>query len=311
MISQEKLATEQRITLKTTGHALIDEWNNDWETLNIGEVLRLWNVAAATVSSAKKEALTEQIKSRIGHYLERRMTEWHEEVLEHLEPDMEEMSTVLGEEVERFAVDLNEIRASIVDEEMPELLDVQKQRVRKTIQMLYGVMALDPNQITGSLMSGSWTEFIGRIMSQVIAVSIALTVGTFFAGPAGWITALSVVLIELILVHKVGRHLMLNRVRDRIGSELRAKLVEAAPEIKSEIQQLIASQFETRSDSLRRGMEQEIKEVTAQLENVLATKREDEAAINAEKSRLDAIEENLDGLFKQISHETYGTWAHR
>jgi GTPase SAR1 family protein len=285
---------------------MIDAWNDDWETLNVGEVMRIWNVAAATVSAARKEQLTREVGGRIGHYLERRMEQWEEEVLEHLESDMEEMATALEEEIQDFVVRLDEIQASIVGHQMLELLDMQERRASKTIQMLWGVLAFDPNQVTGSLMGGSWKGFLGRFVSQIVAVNIAIVASSFFTGPPGWIALFAVLLVEGVFMHGWARRSMLNKVRDRIGSELRTKLVDAAPDIKSEIQQSIGSQFETHSDNLLGTLQAEIDQVTAQLDNALANRKVGEAAIDTEKSRLDVIEANLNRGFEQVSHEVYG-----
>ena len=285
---------------------MMDAWNDDWESLNIGEVIRIWNVAAATVSAEKKEELTQEISGRIGNYLAHKMSLWAGEVLEHLESDVEEMSTALEAEVQDFVVKLDEVQASIAGHQMPELLDTQKRRVSKTLQMLFGVWALDPNQITGPLMGGSWKGFFGRIVSQIVAGAIALVTASFFAGPVGWVVFFGVLLAEMLLVHSMGRRSMLNNVRDRIGGELRTKLVEAAPAIKSEIQQSIGSQFAEYSDNLLSALQSEIDQVTSQLNSMLANKQAGEEAVAAERARLDAIEEHLNGLFRQISHEVYG-----
>jgi GTPase SAR1 family protein len=285
---------------------MIDTWNADWETLNIGEMLRLKDVTVATLSSRKKEELTAELGDRIGHYLERKMSDWETEVLQHLEQDMAEMSTALEEEVQDFVVKLDEIRSAIVAHEMPEFLNMDQQRGRKVAQILYGVLAFDSNQITGSLMDGSWKGFFGRIVSQIVAVNIAVITAAFIAGPVGLIVGFSVLITEMLLVHVVGRRSMLSNVRDRIGSELRTKLVDAAPDIKSEIQQSIGSQFETYSDSLLSTLQTEIDQVTAQLNNVLANKQAGEEAVTAERSRLDVVEANLNRGFEQVSHEVYG-----
>ena len=203
------------------GAHMIDDWNNDWKTLDIGEVLRLKDVAFATVSSRKKEALTAELSDRIGHYLERKMSDWTIEILQYLESDMEEMASELEEEVQDFVIKLDEVQASIVGRQMSELLDMDRQRGRKAVQMLYGVLVLDPSQITGPLMSGSWKGFIGRIVSQVIAAITAAIAASFFTGPTGWIVFFGVFLFEALFVHSLGRHSMLNNVRDRVGRELR------------------------------------------------------------------------------------------
>ena len=155
-------------------------------------------------------------------------------------------------------------------------------------------------------MSGSWKGFFLRIVGDMVAVVIAALAVVFFTGPAGWVVGISVLLAEMLLMHAAGRRSMLNNVRDRIGRELRAKLVGSSPAIKLEIRQSIASQFEKRSENLLSTLQAEIDQVTPQLNNVLANKQEGEAAVAAEKSRLDAIDGHLDRLFKQIFHEVYG-----
>ena len=288
------------------GARMIDAWDADWETLDIAEVLRLKDVAVATLSSRKREALTAELGDRIGHYLERKMSDWETEVLQHLEPDMAEMSTKLEEEVQDFVVKLDEIQASIVGHQMSEFLDMDQRRGRKVAQMLYGVLALDPNQITGPLMGGSWKGFIGRMVSQVIAVIVASIAASFFTGPPGWMVFFGVLLVEVIFVHHKGRRAMLNNVRDKVGRELRTKLVASAPEMKVEIRNSIEGQFKNYADELLGTLRAEIEEVTAQLDNALANKREGETAVNAEILRLNMIEANLAGLFEQISREVYG-----
>ena len=134
----------------------ISEWNADWETLDVGEILRLKDVSFATVSPRKKAELTAELSDRIGKYLERKMSDWEAEVLQHLEPDIAEMMTVLEEEVQDFVVKLDEVQDSIVGHQMSEFLDMDQRRGRKVAQMLYGVLVLDSSQITGPLMSGSW-----------------------------------------------------------------------------------------------------------------------------------------------------------
>ena len=302
----QRIGERAAVHFEDYGVRMIGEWNADWETLEIREMLRLWDVAAATFSDARKKELTREVSGRVGHYLERRMEQWEEEVLEHLESDMEEMSTALDEEVQDFVVKLDEVQALIVGDQMPEVLDVQERRVSKTIQILYGVLAFDPNQVTGSLMGGSWKGFFGRMVSEVLAVVIAGVAASFFTGPVGWTVFFGVLIIEGIFLHSVGRRFMLNRVRDKIRDQLRVKFVGAAPEIKSKIQQSIGSQFEEPSGKLLSALQAEIDQVRDQLNSVLAKKQAGEEKIGAERSRLDAVEGHLDGLFEQISREIYG-----
>ena len=115
-----------------------------------------------------------------------------------------------------------------------------------------------------------------------------------------------VLLIEGLFVHGVGRRSMLNKVRDRVGSELRTKLVAAAPEIKIEIRSSIDAQFKNHADKLLEMLQAEIKQITARLDNALADKRKGKEAVGSEMLRLGVIEANLNGLFKQINYETYG-----
>ena len=282
-------------------------WHEDWNSLEMGSLLSLKNVAHAAISKRKRDELAAEMQTRLTGYIHSLMEDWGKKVLEHIQPDINKMLATTEGEVKEFAIQLNQIQRHVAGQRLSDdFVDMDKRRGLKIAQMLGGVLLLDPNQIVGPMLDAGWKPFIVRLVADIVAVIIASILASFFTGPVGWAVFFAALIPELILVHKGDRAFMLNRVRDKIGEQLRNVFVKKSPEFMAEIQANLEQQFTQLSVNLQGTLDSEIATVQHGLDTALETRREGQAAVDAEKARLETIGSLLTAQFEEVSTAVYG-----
>ena len=293
--------------VKPTARFAKPPWHEDWNSLEMGSLLSLKNVVHTAVSKRAREQLAAEMQTRLAGYIQSLMEDWGKKVLERIQPDIDKMLATTEGEVKEFAIQLNQIQRHVAGQRLSDdFVDMDKRRGLKIAQMLGGVLLLDPNQIVGPMLDAGWKPFIVRLVTDIVALIIASVLASFFTGPVGWLVFFAALIPELILVHKGDRAFMLNRVRDKIGDQLRNVFVKKSPEFMAEIQANLEQQFTQLSVNLQGTLDNEIAAVQGGLDIALENRREGQAAVDAEKARLETIGSLLTAQFEELSTAVYG-----
>ena len=246
-------------------------------------------------------------ETRLTGYIHSLMEDWGEKVLEHIQPNIDELLATTEGEVKEFVIQLNQIQRHVAGQQLSDdFVDMDKRRGIKVAQMLFGAWMLDPNQIVGPMLDAGWKPFILRLVANIVAVIIASILASFFTGPVGWVVFFGTLIAELIFVHKGDRAFMLNRVRDKIGDQLRNVFLKKSPEFVAEIQANLEQQFTQLSVNLQGTLDSEIAAVQRGLDAALKKRREGQTAVDADKARLETIGSLLTAQFEELSTAVYG-----
>ena len=92
------------------------------------------------------------------------------------------------------AADENLVEGLNID---PEDLDVTRNdaNAKRILQMILGVLLLDPSQVVGTLYAPDWRSFFRRLIIEIIAAVAAIVL----FGPVGLIAVIGVVIGEFLL----------------------------------------------------------------------------------------------------------------
>ena len=282
-------------------------WYEDWDSLEFGKLLSLKNVAHAAISKAKRDALARGMQERLQGYIESRMEAWQEEVTTHLQPDIDAMIAKTEAKMEDFVLQLDEIQEFVADSRVSdEFVDMDKRRGLKAAQMVLGVAMFDLNQVTGPLLDAGWKPFIVRLVGDIIAAIGAALLASLFTGPLGWVVFFGTLLVGHLLVHKGDRAFMMNRVRDKIGTQFHKAFAERRNEFAKEIQTKLEQQFTTVAENLQVTLDTEIAAAKLNWDAAAEARREGQAAVDKEITRLETIDSLLTAQFEELSMAVYG-----
>ena len=278
-------------------------WYEDWDSLEFGELLSLKNVSHAAIAKGKRAELAEEMQERLAGYIQQRLKAWGEEVTTHLQPDIDAFIAETEGEVEDFVLQLDEIQESIADRRVSdEFVDMDRRRVLKAAQMIFGGAMLDLNQMMGPLLDAGWGAFIMRLVAHATALICAGILAAVIAGPVGW----AALLVEVFLIHKADRKLMLNRVRDKVGTEFHKAFGSRGPEFAAEIRTELEQQFTLIAENLQVMLDTEIAAAKLNWDAAAETRRAGQAAVDKEITRLETIGSLLTVQFEELSRAVYG-----
>ena len=282
-------------------------WYEDWDSLEFGKLLSLKNMSHAAIAKRKRAALAEEMQERLQGYVQQCLKAWGEAVTTHLQPDIDKFIAKTEGEVEDFVLQLDEIQEFIADRQVSdEFVDMDERRGLKVAQMLLGLVMLDANQVTGPLLDAGAKPFIVRLIGDIIAGFLAVFLASFFTGPAGWVVGLGTLLAGHLAVHKGDRRFMMNRVRDKVGTELHKALAARGPEFAKEIRIKLEQQFNTVAENLQLTLNTEIAAAKQSWDAAAETRREGQAKVDEETTRLETIGSLLTAQFEAVSTAVYG-----
>ena len=282
-------------------------WHADWDSLEFDSLLSLKNVGHAALFTQKREELAEEMTTRLERYIGDRTQAWGNELLTHLQPDINAMIAETEAEVEEFTIQLAEIQQHVAGQQLSdEFVDMDKQRGLKVLQMVIGGWRLDPNQIIGPMLDAGWGAFIVRLVADSIAIYLAAILGLSIGGPAGWLTFFGVLATETILVYKGDRAFMMNRVRNKIGKQFAQLFSVQGPGIKAEIQTNLERQFTRFASQLQGTLGNELAAAKLNWDAAAEARREGQAAVDKETTRLETIDSLLTAQFEAVSTAVHG-----
>ena len=309
-------AFAQRIGIRAADHfedyttRMLDEWEDAWETMDVGAVFGEHPVSAA-LSKQHREDQIARLEKVIQSYFATRMSIWESEILGHLESDMEQMAAELEVKTQDFVVRLDRLQASMTHQEMSEFLYVDQGLLNKATEIF--TSGLDSNLISGKLRGLSMRRTVLHSMPPIATFSIGLAIiaaTTPFTAPLFPLVLLPSVPTGLLIPFTfMSRRLpksALNRMRDTIGEAFREALTNSMPTLKADIKTSINERFKVYAKKFLGALHAEIEQVRTQLERTVSKKRAGEVEVTPEISRLDVIAGHLDRLLRQVSHEVYG-----
>ena len=286
-------------------------WYADWDSLKFGELLRWKNVTHAAIAKGKRGALAAEIQERLQGYIRQRLEAWGEEVPTHLQPDIDKFIAKTEAEVEDFVLQLDEIQESIADRKLSdEFVDMDKRRGLKAAQMILGLGMLDANSVTGTALETGGKLLIRNLIRDIVVAATVLNIFGILAGILGMpflvIPSLAPLLAVRLWVQKKDHRFMVNRVRDKIGTELHKAFSEKGPEFAKEIRTKLEQQFTPIAENLQLTLDTEIAAVKQSWDAAAETRREGQAKVDKEIARLETIDTLLTAQFEAVSTAVYG-----
>ena len=278
-------------------------WYEDWDSLEFGEILSLKNVAHAAIAKGKRAELAKEMQERLAGYIQQRLKAWTNELLTRLQPDIDAMIAETEAEVTDFVRRLDELQEFISDRRGVSdefFVNMDERRAAKVAQ-LFHVVPLDINQV-GLPLDAGWRAFIMRLVAHATAPICAGILAAVMAGPVGW----AALLVEVFLIHKADRKLMLNRVRDKVGTEFHKAFGSRGPEFAAEIRTELEQQFTLIAENLQVMLDTEIAAAKLNWDAAAETRRAGQAAVDKEITRLETIGSLLTVQFEELSRAVYG-----
>lgn len=227
-----------------------------------------------------------QVADHLGSWLEQRVGVWQKETLEPmLRRHMAALETELNQQLGDFLTDLENIRSVL----MPGFRVGEGEELTPLSRVMGAVSGLLVGGLGGAL------EGAGYGFSHMLGAAgyhLALTLGLLVAG-AG-----TPVILGASLVLGVARSLYagssaVERIRERVVEEVSAGLRQDLPRLNSEIEQHMSPPFTELKELLSRRMEGMVEELEASIRQILEEKAAGEAAIAAERKRLEGERERL------------------
>ena len=278
-------------------------WYADWDSLEFGELLSFKNVAHAAIAKGKRDALAEEMQERLQGYIQQRLEAWGEEVITHLQADIDAFIAETEGEVEDFVLQLDEIQEFIADRRGVSdefFVGADERRAAKVAQILLVVLIFNPNcQVTGPLLDAGWKSFIVHLVADEIAIIAAYL-------SLSWPVFFIRLIVEIILGHKGDRRFTMNRVRGKIGKEFTRVFAAKAPGIKAKIQTNLERQFTQLASQCQGVLSNELAAAKQSWDAAAETRRERQATVEKKITQLETIETLLTAQFEAVSMAVYG-----
>jgi hypothetical protein len=251
--------------------------------------------ATALLAAAARRESREQLASAIGeqiqHYLRVKFAEWTERVPAAVRPDVEMMVAELEAQVDEFQIELDEIAGAFAGSSRRDR--GQGERPGERIMQLALTLS-DIGEMTEELFDpGDWTNLIGRMAQQAVAV---LVVGTLVTG-GNFLIAL--VLVEAFHLGLRGSELK-RRLREMLGDRLHQSLQEQVAERRPFIHESVERRFHDLARSLTEVIQGEIDEVRAEQERIVRQKSATHFSMERESERLHALSGRLSSLLEEL-----------
>ncbi len=282
-----------------------EKWRARWtEAYTSTGVVGLFDIVKASFSKNSRAELEEKLGVAIKKVFDNLFTGWQKAFTTYLEED-EELKTLTGElevELKDFSVKVNELQRTITNKPTEPVTDLGENREKKLLQACISILTLDLNQTVGPLMQSSWKATLIRTLAHAIGPIVAtLIAGLFATGPIAVAVGIAVLIAETIAVLLWDHSVFEAKLANRVGEELRKKIMLAMPDIKYALHNKIDETFKDRLAKVSQRLTAEIDEVKRIYDTSVETRRDGQAQIDKEVSRLEAIDTLLTKQFEEIS----------
>ena len=244
-----------------------------------------------TVFSTKRK---EEFTKTILKFFEETLIGWHDDISDHLNPDMTALIKQLEGELTEFLLELDTSQISS-DIENDEILNPRERSKRKAVQMVIEALALDRNQIMGTLREDSWIGSFSQAIVQGLRMRVTLNV-IAFAQPFFFRSVLDI-------PEKVAAFLMDTEFSGLPKRQISEQIQGCIPGIQQRISDAIAELFKKSRDLLHQNLQAEIEAVRHQLDTANS---EVQGNTDAAKMQLNKIEALFNEKFNAISEVVYG-----
>ena len=283
--------------------------NKDWEQAwaEIAPKISMFEFTISVFSKRRRERLEDRLRAPLEMLIGGKLEEWGAQLPAAVSP-------TAFQEFEDIAVDFSEFLVA-ADENLvkglglnidTEDLDVTRKNAnaQRVLQMILGVLLLDPSQVVGTLYAPDWRSFFRRLIIEIISVVAAVV----FFGPFGLIAVICVVIGEFlinILMDQGSR-------KDRLGARVALKIREQfaaesnSRRITDQIRSNLNERFKESHKSLDALMSKEISERQQRLDDLLSSKHLESSAADAERKRLHEINAAITHEWHAISKLVYG-----
>lgn len=310
----ERRKTEIERTVRLFGEAIqhkiysnlvvfVDEMHESWDddvqrVTDIDQVLSLKELFNAYTHPEMRAGMAAAITREVQLYLQVKFGEWADRVPAAIGPDIEVMVAEVEAQVDDFQLELDTI-ASVFAGTPITRGDGSGPAGARLLQMAFSFS--DIGGLTdGAFDLGDWPDVLKRLAQQAVLIFI----GSLLTGSV--LTALLAVQAIQFIRHE-GE--LKKRIRRTVGDRLHAGLQEQLREKRTFIYSAIEERFREFSAAMIGVMQQQIDELRAEQDRILAQKRDEHFSADRERRRLDEIETALTALSGDLERAAKGAIA--
>ena len=281
-----------------------EEWEQAWA--EIAPKISMFEFTISVFSERRRERLEARLRAPLERLIGGKLEEWGDQLPAAVSPQLQ----ALFQDFEDIAVDFAEFLVA-ADENLveglnidPEDLDVTRKEAnaKRILQMILGVLLLDPSQVVGTLYAPDWRSFFRRLIIEIIAAVAAIVL----FGPVGLIAVIGVVIGEFLLNILMDQGSRKDRLAARVALKIREQFTAESAKITDQIRSKLNDRFKEVYDNLDALLNKEISEREQRLDDLLDSKHRESSTADAERERLSRINAAITHQWHAISKLVYG-----
>ena len=279
-----------------------EKWLDRWQ--KVATSVGILDIVHGTFSKNRRAELERELGIAIKKVFDNLLTGWEKAFTRSLIED-EELKTLTAElevELKDFSVEVNKLQRIIANKPTDAVTDLGENRSKKLLQALISIITLDLNQAIGPLMQSDWRATLTRTVIHVTVPIVAgLIASLFVGGPVAWVIGIGVLIVETAAVLLWDHSVFGEKLINRVGEQLREQIKQALPDIKHALRNEIDETFKERLAKVSQRLTAEIDSVKQVYDTAVTTRRDGQAQIDKEVSRLETIDTLLTKQFEEIS----------
>jgi GTPase SAR1 family protein len=274
-----------------------ETWPQDSKNLKID--ISVFDIGDAIFRKVAKERIATKIEGEVQKYCEMKFKQWSERIPTVIQEDTRKMMIKIEAQVHEFQLKLAEIENLFTGGKSGNVIDFDKNKTQKLIQLVLGFG--DLSQMAETAMgAGEWGGFFSRMLQ-----SLLIMLGLSIIIPGGAIFWAVVIALDLIIIHR-GQSKFKEKLLATIGEKLYEGLQKEIPTKQEEIFQSVDTQFAKVAKDLTEKLQAQIDEMDADQNRIIDQKTDASFSANQEKDRLDTIANKLIELFNVVYEAAFG-----
>lgn len=281
-----------------------EEWEKAWT--GVAPKIGVLTFGLSVFSKRKRERLEARLRMPIEKLIGGKLEAWGDQlpaaVSSKFQAAFQDFEDIAADFAESLVdVDQNLVVNLGID---VEALDVTRKEAnaKRILQMILGVLLLDPSQVVGTLYAPDWGAFLRRMVIEVIVVVGAIVL----FGPVGLIAAICVLAGEFVLNILLDQKSRKDRFAERVALKIREQFMAESGKITDQIRSTLNTRFKESYDNLEALLNKEISEREQRFEELLASKSRESATTGAERERLHRVNAAITHQWEAISKLVYG-----
>lgn len=307
-------ATQKILTAKVYQNLneYINEMENMWEAdskvletkIGLKEMFKLagsavFNMFNEEKKRARQEEIIRPISDEVGAYIERKLSEWADQLGTLIEPELKNLRQELHERIEEIDIRLDnavKVFSNGLDS-AGALPGNDTNGLQLIISLIQGdVSILVENAAGGGL---SWGEFFKKYLIQAVMQIITFSV---IGGPLG---LLAFIVLEIFQMIK-GAGDLNDRVLAGLKTKLFSQLRDSFTRSRSDFEARINQEMGKQCAKVTQGIRNQIQETKKRQDDLLREKRNRQFDASHEMERLDAILGKMFQLTDDVYQQVYG-----